>query len=398
MTGGRSSLSLRGVYSAAIGTTVRVASMREDGHTFQERRVPCTRNHHPISLFFRNLRSLDGNTPSRSSTSSKLIPTWWKKQKSAARSTCPLDSGIWRTGNSRNLCPRQKSMASRTLAEAQKAKGLLERFWRRESDVRRAVPPGFPSTFSISQTLSSSTSESSESASSSSSSAPAIPNPFLPLKNPTTGKWRPPRYSRRRQAELVKAARLVGVDSHLPLGPRGQRQLGGTPLEPVQMGSLEAKVAKSPVQWVGEPPAVNEKGLYGSRRLLFKGHKWERVAPEREQKQYDFKVDHDKKRYVCCICQPGCETDEALIFLQSSTGSQHPEIRAQGRARKTTAWSLAIDRSFGNCTLSLFDTISINERKRPGPQLLQSISPELSGKSSFASSSSSSSTSSSNKI
>lgn len=39
-TGGRSSRSFRGVYRAEIGTTVLVASMREDGQTFQDNRTP----------------------------------------------------------------------------------------------------------------------------------------------------------------------------------------------------------------------------------------------------------------------------------------------------------------------------------------------------------------------
>src|SRR5882762_5965896 len=40
-TGGRSSLCLSGVYNAEIGTTVRVASIREDGQTFQDNRMPA---------------------------------------------------------------------------------------------------------------------------------------------------------------------------------------------------------------------------------------------------------------------------------------------------------------------------------------------------------------------
>jgi hypothetical protein len=39
-TGGRSSRSLRGVYKAEIGTTVLVASMRDDGQTFHDNRTP----------------------------------------------------------------------------------------------------------------------------------------------------------------------------------------------------------------------------------------------------------------------------------------------------------------------------------------------------------------------
>jgi hypothetical protein len=39
-TGGRSSLGFRGVYNAEIGTTVLVASIRDDGHTFHDNRTP----------------------------------------------------------------------------------------------------------------------------------------------------------------------------------------------------------------------------------------------------------------------------------------------------------------------------------------------------------------------
>ena len=39
-TGGRSSLCFKGEYKAAIGTTVLVASMRDDAQIFHERRTP----------------------------------------------------------------------------------------------------------------------------------------------------------------------------------------------------------------------------------------------------------------------------------------------------------------------------------------------------------------------
>ncbi len=38
--GGRSGLSLSGVYSAPSGTTIRVASSLEEGHTFQDSLTP----------------------------------------------------------------------------------------------------------------------------------------------------------------------------------------------------------------------------------------------------------------------------------------------------------------------------------------------------------------------
>ncbi|KAJ9655222.1 54S ribosomal protein L25, mitochondrial [Neophaeococcomyces mojaviensis] len=42
------------------------------------------------------------------------------------------------------------------------------------------------------------------------------PNPFLPYKNPATGRWRGARVSLRRQAELFKIARVYGVEPLLP--------------------------------------------------------------------------------------------------------------------------------------------------------------------------------------
>jgi large subunit ribosomal protein L25 len=41
-------------------------------------------------------------------------------------------------------------------------------------------------------------------------------NPFLPWQNPTTGRWRPPMYSLRRQAMICRAARVFGVEELLP--------------------------------------------------------------------------------------------------------------------------------------------------------------------------------------
>ncbi|AEO53572.1 hypothetical protein MYCTH_2295089 [Thermothelomyces thermophilus ATCC 42464] len=47
------------------------------------------------------------------------------------------------------------------------------------------------------------------------------PNPFLPMKHPVTGRWHEPKYSLRRQAELVKMAREHGVEELLPYTPKG---------------------------------------------------------------------------------------------------------------------------------------------------------------------------------
>ena len=47
------------------------------------------------------------------------------------------------------------------------------------------------------------------------------PNPFMPLKHPVTGRWHDPKYSLRRQAELVKLAREHGVEELLPFTNKG---------------------------------------------------------------------------------------------------------------------------------------------------------------------------------
>jgi len=47
------------------------------------------------------------------------------------------------------------------------------------------------------------------------------PNPFQSTKHPITGKWHDPKYSLRRQAELVKLARNHGVEELLPFTVKG---------------------------------------------------------------------------------------------------------------------------------------------------------------------------------
>jgi large subunit ribosomal protein L25 len=44
------------------------------------------------------------------------------------------------------------------------------------------------------------------------------PNPFLPLKNFVTGRWRGPKFGLRQQADLVKLAKMHGLEELLPPG------------------------------------------------------------------------------------------------------------------------------------------------------------------------------------
>ena len=47
-----------------------------------------------------------------------------------------------------------------------------------------------------------------------------LDNPFVPHKNPKSGRWAPPKYSLRRQADLIKHARKSGTLHLLPPGPK----------------------------------------------------------------------------------------------------------------------------------------------------------------------------------
>lgn len=51
------------------------------------------------------------------------------------------------------------------------------------------------------------------------SNSPELPNPFKPIKDKITGKWRNPLYSLRQQAVLKKQARVFGYEEYLPPSP-----------------------------------------------------------------------------------------------------------------------------------------------------------------------------------
>ncbi|KAG8966973.1 54S ribosomal protein L25, mitochondrial [Tulasnella sp. 419] len=138
----------------------------------------------------------------------------------------------------------------------------------------------------------------------STNSAINAPNPFLPTLNTATGRWVPPRYSLRRQAQLVRSAKDSGTLSLLPSGPKNPNitvhrykvhekadtsspiiklllnpKLSSPPINSTgsslnQLG--EALRNKYPVQWTGEPKIQESYGLYGKRKAMFKGHKWEK--------------------------------------------------------------------------------------------------------------------------
>ncbi|KAK5943693.1 54S ribosomal protein L25, mitochondrial [Knufia obscura] len=94
------------------------------------------------------------------------------------------------------------------------------------------------------------------------------PNPFLPYRNPATGRWRGAIISLRRQAELFKLARHYGVEPLLPPSRKASsfketRLLErGTPITDDVDGGARTTLG----------PRVKGTG-FGQK---VKGHKWER--------------------------------------------------------------------------------------------------------------------------
>ncbi|KAI9065261.1 hypothetical protein FKP32DRAFT_1624420 [Trametes sanguinea] len=127
---------------------------------------------------------------------------------------------------------------------------------------------------------------------------PKIRNPFLPYKNPESGRWAPPKYSLRRQADLVKSARAAGLLHLLPPGPKlSPKEIESASAsvpavaEVTETSEKEAKWWTAPVQWDGEYKEKEVKGadvgnrLYAGRKRMFKGHKWERTLEKRTWKR-----------------------------------------------------------------------------------------------------------------
>ncbi|KAF8348594.1 hypothetical protein F5887DRAFT_880103 [Amanita rubescens] len=134
------------------------------------------------------------------------------------------------------------------------------------------------------------------------STLPRMPNPFVPRKNPKTGRWSEPKYSLRQQAELVKKAKTAGLLHLLPPGPKNR-----TPIASSESGSqasesneLEELWAMQ-IEWEGSPEYKVVPGaelgarLYVGKKRMFKGHKWERVKARRKAWRRDLLRDMDRR-------------------------------------------------------------------------------------------------------
>jgi len=143
-----------------------------------------------------------------------------------------------------------------------------------------------------------------------------LPNPFIPHKNPLTGRWAPPKYSLRQQADLVKSAKASNLIHLLPFGPK-------YPIIPPKVMSTEWwqadviwKDSRPPVQkHEKKDPSLEEYGvpkvvprigvkrmeglaalkMYAGRKRMFKGHKWERVQTQRKKRTQILMRDMNKR-------------------------------------------------------------------------------------------------------
>ncbi|KAF8496513.1 hypothetical protein F5888DRAFT_1704552 [Russula emetica] len=90
--------------------------------------------------------------------------------------------------------------------------------------IRELITPSSPKNSRISPATTAAsnlhTSEESSPPSRSGTGGTLTLNPFVPHKNPESGRWAPPKYSLRRQAVLIKHARASGTLHLLPPGPK----------------------------------------------------------------------------------------------------------------------------------------------------------------------------------
>ncbi|EPS95279.1 hypothetical protein FOMPIDRAFT_1132794 [Fomitopsis schrenkii] len=139
------------------------------------------------------------------------------------------------------------------------------------------------------------------------SAQPKIPNPFLPRKNPESGRWAPAKYSLRRQAELIKNAKASNTLHLLPPGPKLGIKHPATAANAQSTASSSASVSEElwaqEVEWEGEVKekkvagVENGSALYANRRRMFKGHKWERTRQAREEERRKA-LEHMDRRIV----------------------------------------------------------------------------------------------------
>ncbi|KAJ7915480.1 hypothetical protein B0H13DRAFT_1610323 [Mycena leptocephala] len=152
--------------------------------------------------------------------------------------------------------------------------------------------------------------------------AVVLPNPFLPWRNPRTGRWAPPKYSLRQQADLIKKAKATSTTHLLPPGVKlPQPEIFAPPPGAKSTSTGKAKAAKTKtssllrrlnvkpgkalmvtVEWDRRPVVKNVPGadkgtrLYAAKKKMFRGSKQERARPQRHWRTWVLL--HDMRRRI----------------------------------------------------------------------------------------------------
>ena len=149
-----------------------------------------------------------------------------------------------------------------------------------------------------------------------------LPNPFLPHKNPLTGRWAPSKYSLRQQADLVKSAKASNLTHLLPFRPKSAVISVDSP-KPASTEWWQADIvwkdskppAEEEVKKKKDPPLGEDElpkkvtprikvkqmeglaalKMYAGRKRMFKGHKWERVQAQRKKRTHILMRDMSKR-------------------------------------------------------------------------------------------------------
>lgn len=200
---------------------------------------------------------------------------------------------------------------------------------------------------------------------------PKLLNPFLPHKNPESGRWAPAKYSLRRQADLVKQARASGMLHLLPPGPKlSPKEIASASASAPMSTSAPVADAAEPVaesskvwwsgevEWQGEFKEKEVKGadvgnrLYAGKKRMFKGHKWERTLEkrtwERKMLMKDMQTRIERFRTVSALPTPSSCDDRlrpagAITFLALLLLClEHKNTLLMGRAFRPSCYSFLL--------------------------------------------------------
>ncbi|KAJ7461006.1 hypothetical protein B0H11DRAFT_1872422 [Mycena galericulata] len=118
-------------------------------------------------------------------------------------------------------------------------------------------------------------------------SAVVLPNPFLPWRNPKTGRWAPPKYSLRQQADLIKKAKATDTVHLLPPAPVSKAPTSLSRSSSVRTNVKAHKGVAVAVEWDRKPAEKKVPGaetgnrLYAARKRMFKGSRLERSRSQK---------------------------------------------------------------------------------------------------------------------